>query len=153
MSRATEAAQAVTDLLNDEPAGTWGQTIVVERRYVPVLDLATIGDDLSIQVVPRADRSTGLARAGPQLHDLQIDIGIQKRLEPGTDPQKDTANPELDDLADFAEAVSDFFEPGMELTGTRAVVVESTIDPVYAPEHLVSHNVFTSIVRLGLKLV
>lgn len=153
MSRATDAAEAVKNLLNADPVVNFGQEFVAVRRYVPNLDLDSVGEELSVQVVARSDRGTALDRVGVTLHDLTVDIGIQKRLTPGTNPQSENANPEIDDLADLAERIADFFKPGTDVVADGATVVETAIDPIYAPEHLTTHSVFTSIVRLGLKFV
>jgi hypothetical protein len=153
-SKVALIAEAIKDELNGAPGGTFAFGFVAVRRYVPNLDLDSIGEALSVQVVARADNRELLNRGGDCLREIPIDIGVQRRLATGTNPQSEGANAELDAMLALVEQIADFLEPGMVVgvEAKQAVVTRTLVDPLYAPEHLMSNSVFTSIVHLTLKL-
>jgi hypothetical protein len=142
-----EIADAVVDTLND---ATLSQSFTAVRAYVPVYarqdtEGADELADLLVTVVPRSTTLAMLSRRDDDF-DYVVDIGIQQRVE--------VTNAVVDARMLLAEEVLDLFR------GKRLVLVYSddplcvaaANDPIYAPDHLDQHRVFTSVVSLTYRL-
>jgi hypothetical protein len=153
VSTSADIAESLVTELNEAAGGTFSFDFKAERRYVPAVDLRTLGTGISVLVVPRADGRELLDRGGDIIHDILIDIGIQKKLGSGIDPESADANPEIDAFVAFVEEVAGFLRPGLAATvakGTAQIRI-TTIDPLFRPDHLVEKSVLTSVVTVALK--
>jgi hypothetical protein len=154
VSAAADLAEAIKDALNGETFGMDFDAAAV-RVYLPRVELEQLGDGLSVKVVAKADDRQLLARGGSVMRDIPVDIGVQKRLTTGTDPDTEAANTQLDALVGFVEELADYLRPGTVYTvaAGRGIIVRTTIDPFYVPEHLTQYSVFTSAVAVTLRLL
>ncbi len=148
MATIIDIAGAVVAELNGPDGPTFGDPLVgldAERGYRPLFELGDL-KDLRVTVVPRAVDLATASRSTVQA-DVQIDIGIQKKL-PATDQDA-----EADALMQLAEEVADFFRTH-PLTGVPdAAWVRSANEPVYSPEHWDEFRQFTSIVTATFRVL
>lgn len=151
MSLVIDIAEGVKAVLNAAVAeDAFSLEFEAERIYIPRFDLETATEELSVQVVPRFDDRTLASRGGDVARAIPIDIGFQKKLTTGLDPSDPAANPELDALMDLVEEVADYLKPGTRIV--QRVIVRTTIDPIYIPEHLANASVFTSVITANFKI-
>ena len=136
MSLVMDIADAVAAELG---TGTFSQAIAPQRMVLPEFGLEDMAE-LRVTVVPKAVEVTGSTRAVCQ-HDVQIDIGIQKKL--GKD--LDTEVPVLCELVDEIAA---FLKRRPLSAAPHAAWVRTANDPIYAPEHLAEQRVFTSVLTV-----
>ena len=151
MSAVAEIADAVKAALNTAFAGTFTAT----RVYLPRVQLDEMGSAVSVKVVPVGDDRTLETRGGLVRRDIPISVGVQKRLDTGTDPDAETANAQIDTLMELVEDIADALKPGtaFALTGDRrAVVIRTVMEPFPLREHLDQMSVFTSAVVATLRL-
>jgi len=143
MSLVTEIADAVAAELNAAaPGSVFSQTFTAQRKIVPAYELSEL-TDLKVTVVPKAVEITGSTRAASQ-YEITVDIGIQKKLPPGSgdgDDQVETLGTLVDQIAEYLRRRP---LPGAPF----AAWVGITNDPVYAPEHLLEQRVFTSVLTV-----
>lgn len=143
MSAIVDIAEALVTELND-PAGPLAGQGVAERHYRPTFDLQEM-KDLHVSVVPRGTDMTGASRTLTQA-DVQIDIGVQKKL--ATSDQA-----EIDALMDVVEQIALYLR-GRRLAGAAwAVWVRMDNTPIYAPEHLDQLRHFTSVLTLTYRVM
>lgn len=146
MSLIIEIADAVTAELNAASPGTFTQAFTAERKVLPFYDLQELAA-LKVTVVPKAVEITGSTRSASQ-HDFAIDIGIQKKLAPGSIP--DT---EVHSLGSVVDQIAEYLRQ-RKLTAAPFAAWVSTINgPVYAPEHLLEKRVFTSVLTLTYRAI
>ncbi|MHB1158232.1 MAG: hypothetical protein ACYC26_15515 [Phycisphaerales bacterium] len=139
MSRIVEIADAVTAALN---AGPFDPALQAVRSYQPGYELEQL-KQLRVTVVPRGMEQTGATRAATQ-RDIQIDIGIQKKLT-----QANTA--EVDALLDLVQQMADYLRTVRQFGPAIWVKTENT--PIYSVEHLEQFRGFTSVLTLTLRTV
>lgn len=143
-----EVADALVAELNAEAAkpsgGVLGVQFVAERHYRPQFDLAQL-KSLRVSVVPKAISIAGMARTSNQ-HDVAVDMAVQKKVDPAS-----TA--ELDGLMLLVERIADFFRLRRLSAVPVAAWVKTENAPVYAPDHLEQHRVFTSVLTLTYRLI
>ena len=140
MSLLIEIAEAVKDRLNTT---NFGQSFVAQRKYVPVFELSEM-DSLHVTVVPKATDAELADRARLQ-QDYQIDIGIQKRIDPDkTD--------EVDPLMTLVEKIADHFA-ALRLENPRAACIHVENRPVFDPEHMQQMRQLTSVLTLTFRTV
>ena len=133
-------ADAVVTKLN---AATFTQSFTAVRKYAPIYRLKDM-DTLHVTVVPSSEDISPVNRADTE-HEYTIDVGIQKRFS-------SDANTTIDPLMDLVQEVSDEFT-GAGLAGyTSAHWVRTTVDPIFAPDHMSKVRQFTSVVRLAYKV-
>ncbi len=113
------------------------------RKYVPAADLAELGE-LQVTVVPKALAITTATRASSYF-DCQIDIGVQKKVNPD-----DAA--EIDGLVDLVEQIVDHLRLSALESMPTAAWLSIAQEPVFAPEHLDQQRVFTSVVSLTYRV-
>lgn len=130
-------ADAVRDAIN---AATLSFGFVAERLYLPIRDAKHLRN-LKVSIVPAEITATMLSRRDDDF-DYVIDVGIQRKVSNDT---------EIDELMGFAEEVVDLFR-GQRLDSTGALCVTAENAPIYSPDHLDEHRVFTSVVRLTFRL-
>jgi len=139
MSRIVDIADAVVTALN---AGPFDPALQAVRSYQPGYELEQL-KELRITVVPRGMEQTGATRAMTQ-RDVQIDIGIQKKLA-------QTNAAEVDALLDLVQQMADHIRTVRQFGPAIWVKTENT--PIYSVEHMEQLRVFTSVLTLTLRMV
>lgn len=140
--RPDELAQMVTDHL---AAQTFGQAVTVSRSYRPRIDRAAM-EGTVITVVPRAAEDTLSSRA-TVVRDIEIDVAVQARL---TAQPHDARDAEIDQLMQLVSEVGDALR-GVQQGTSGAQWKAQRNDPIYAPEHLDQHEVFTSLITVNYR--
>lgn len=143
MALLIDIADAVVCQLNDPQAG-FDPPLAAQRQYRPQYDLAEL-KSLRVTVVPHGIE---IASAGRNLvqHDVSIDLAVQKKVNAA-----DAA--ELDGLIDLVQAIGAFFRL-RRLTGCPQATWTRTVHaPVYSPEHLEQHRVFTSVLTITFRVI
>ena len=141
MSLITEIADAVTTELNTAAPGTLTQSFTAVRKVLPFYELQDLVG-LKVTVVPKAVEITGSTRSASQ-YDFAIDIGIQKKLAPGSDPDSEVVS-----LGAVVDQIAEYLRQRKLAAAPFAAWVSTINDPVYAPEHLLEKRVFTSVLTL-----
>ena len=136
MPVAIDIADAVVAELT---GGEFSQAFTPERRVLPVFELADLAA-LRVTVVPKAVEITGSTRAIGQ-YDIQVDVGVQKKL--GADLDAETA-----ELCCLVDEIADYLRQRPLAAAPYANWVRTANDPVYAPEHLFEKRTFTSVLTL-----
>ena len=139
MSLVINVADAVKVELNAAPEGTFSLAFIAERRVLPEFELKDL-TELKVTVVPKRLEITGATRAASQ-YEITIDIGVQKKLTPGSGD----VDTKVTALLTLVDQIADYLRrrPLIDLPGVTWVSIAN--DPVYAPEHLFEKRVFTSI--------
>jgi len=146
MATIIDIADAVAATLNDPGEPGFSQSFTAERKALPAFDLADLAG-LHVTVVPKGVEVTGASRSLTQ-HDVQIDVGVQKKLSAGSELEADVAA-----LCGLVEEIAAFLRR-RPLTGVPgAVWVRSANAPVYSPEHLAEKRLFTSVVTVTYRLM
>ena len=144
MSLVLGIATAVTAELNAAPEGTFDPAVQAVCSVLPVYDLTAMGD-LKVTVVPKAVQITGSTRAASQF-DVQVDIGVQKKL--GSDLDSEVAA-----LLDLVDAIAQYLRKRPLAAAPHACWVATANEPVYAPEHLAEKRLFTSVLTLTYRAI
>jgi len=126
--------------------GEFSQGFTPQRSVLPDYELADL-KDLQVTVVPRGVEITGASRALSQ-HDVQIDVGVQKKLSADTEMDAEVA-----ELLGLVEEIADFMARRPLQAMPLAAWVKTANDPVYAPEHLAEKRVFTSVLTLTYRVM
>ena len=136
MALAIDIADAVAAELD---GGSFSQEFTPERRVLPDFELADLAG-LKVTVVPKGVEIAGASRSLSQ-HDVQVDVGVQKKL--GSDLDAEVAA-----LCGLVEEIAAFLK-GRRLTGAGcAAWVRTANEPVYSPEHLAEKRLFTSVLTV-----
>lgn len=139
MALIPDIAEAVVAALNGH---TFSQPFTAQRAFRPVFDLAEM-KDLHVTVVPKGvelfTAGRGLAQS-----DVQIDIGIQKKLAAGD-------NAEIDALMGLVQEVAEFVRATGRFGDAAWIKTENT--PIYSQEHLGELRQFTSVLTLTLRVM
>jgi len=136
MALAIDIADAVVAEL---AGGAFSETITPVRRVLPEYELVDL-KDLRVTVVPASVEIEGASRAMSQ-HDVQIDIGVQKKLGKALDTQ-------VAQLCGLVDEIADFLKRRPLQATPYAVWVRSANEPVYAADHLAEQRVFTSVLTV-----
>jgi len=139
MALIADIAEAVVVALNGH---TFSQPFTAARAYRPVFDLKDL-TDLHVTVVPKGMELTTAGRGLAQ-SDLEIDIGVQKKLASGD-------NAEIDALVGLVQEIAEFVRATGRFGDATWVKTENT--PIYSQEHLGELRQFTSVLTLTLRLV
>jgi hypothetical protein len=132
-------ADEVVNTLNGHEFST---AFTAERLYVPLFDLKDLAA-LRVSVVPKGITIETLARNKSQ-YDYAIDVAIQKRIS-SHEPE------ELDPLLNLVEEIADFFRFHKLPTSGTSRNVQTSLNPIYAPDHLEQKRVFTGVVTLTFR--
>jgi len=135
----TDIAQAVTDEINTAEFSVPVQAV---RHYQPVYELSQM-QSLHVTVVPRGIVTSVLDRSR-LLHEVQIDIAVQKKFSSGSIE-------ELDPLMDLVQEIADHFHK-RQLSRTDAIWVKTENKPIYAQEHMQELRQFTSVLTISFKV-
>lgn len=136
MALIPDIAEAVVAALNGH---TFSQPFTAQRAFRPVFDLAEM-KDLHVTVVPKGVELSTAGRGLAQ-SDVQIDIGVQKKLAAGD-------NAEIDALIGLVQEVAEFVRATGRFGDAAWVKTENT--PIYSQEHLGELRQFTSVLTLTL---
>jgi len=136
MALAMDIADAVAAEL---ASGSFSQTIAPQRMVLPEFGLEDLAD-LRVTVVPKAVEVTASTRSVCQ-HDVQIDIGVQKKLGKDLDA-------EVPALCELVDEIAAFLKRRPLAAAPHAAWVRSANEPIYAPEHLAEQRVFTSVLTV-----
>jgi len=120
-------------------SGGFSQPISPQRLVLPEFDLAALAD-LRITVVPKAVEISAASRVACQ-HDVQIDIGVQKKLGKDLDA-------EVPALCELVDEIAAFLKRRPLAAAPHAAWVRTANEPIYAPEHLAEQRVFTSVLTV-----
>jgi len=149
MSLIVSVVNAIVELLNTSPVGTFGQAFTAERQYKPEYDLAQL-KTLRMTVVPKKIEIASLGRSSNQ-HDVSVDVAIQKKVA-------SASTEELDSLMMLVEQIADDLRLRRLMLGKdgregSAIWVKTENAPIYAPEHLEQKQVFTSVLTITYRVV
>jgi hypothetical protein len=139
MALIADIAEAVVTALNGH---TFSQPFTAARAYRPVFDLKDM-TDLHVTVVPKGVELTAAGRGLAQ-SDVQIDIGVQKKLAAGDNAEIDALVGLVQETAEFVRATGRFGE---------AAWVKTENAPIYSQEHLGELRQFTSVLTLTLRVM
>jgi len=139
-----DIADAVVAELASSPDGTFGQPFTPVRRVLPQFELSEL-KDLQVSVVPHAVENS-LAARGLALKEVQIDIGIQKRLGKDLDA-------EIVPLLTLVEQIDAYLRQRPLQAVQGAPWLKSTNDPIYASDHLANDRVFTSVLTVSYRVM
>ncbi len=142
MSLVTDIADAVAAEINAADPGTFGQAFTAQRKVVPAYEVAEL-TDLKVTVVPKALEISGSTRSASQ-YDITVDIGIQKKLPPGSE----ASDEQVETLGTLVDQIAEYLRRRSLGAAPFAAWVSIVNDPIYAPEHLLEKRVFTSVLTL-----
>jgi len=134
-----DIADAVVAALNNQ---TFSQPFTAERAYRAAFDLQEM-KDLHVTVVPKGQELITAGRGVAQ-SDVQIEIGVQKKLATGDDA-------ELDELMGLVQEIAEFVRTTRQFGDAAWVKTENT--PIYSQEHLGELRQFTSVLTLTLRMM
>ena len=137
MSTIAAIADAVVTALNGH---SFSQPFTAARAYLPVYDLKDMAD-LHVTVVPKGMEMSTAGRGLAQ-SDVQIDIAVQKRVDPEDNAEIDTLMGLVQEVAEFIRATGRFGD---------ASWVKTDNSPIYSPEHLGELRQFTSVLTVTLR--
>ena len=141
MNRASAASVAVTERLNSE---TWPVEFTAKRTFQVSHQRADL-DAIKVSVVPKSARREIESR-GVVKHIVQVDVGVQRAVEPDS-------LPDCDAMLDLLQKVADVFHfEALDCDGQRAVCTEVEHNPLFIDEHLDQHRVFTGVVTLSFAM-
>lgn len=138
-----QIADAVVAELNAAELHASDPGVAAARHYRPQFELAEL-KSVRVTVVPKAIEVAALSRSQNQ-HDVAIDIAIQKKLQTA-----DLA--ELDPLMDLVQALGDLLRLKRLAAFPSATWLKTENAPIYSPEHIDQHRVFTSVLTVTYRL-
>jgi len=139
----TTIADAVAAELNAAEEGAFGLAFTAQRVYLPEKDLPELVD-LSVCVVPKGIE-TAVAGRNMIQHDVSIDIGVRKKLSASASAGSDHV--ELDSLSELVEQIAGYLRL-RPLSMAPARWIGSSVNPIYAVEHLRELRQFTSVLTV-----
>jgi len=141
MSICVQIADAVAGELNN---GSFSPPFTAQRRLLPEYEIGEL-TELKATVVPKAVEISSFSRTMHNF-DVQIDIGIQKKLDGEIDDQ-------LPALMGLVEQIADYLRKRPLAGFPNAVWVSAQNVPIYARDHITDRRVFTSILTLTYRVV
>ena len=139
MAQITDIADTIVAALNGQ---MFSQPFTAARAYRAAFDLQEM-KDLHVTVVPKGLEFVTAGRGVAQ-SDVQIDIGVQKKLATGDDAEIDALMGLVQEIVEFIRATRQFGD---------AVWVKSENTPIYSQEHLGELRQFTSVLTLTLRVM
>ena len=136
MALVIDIADAVVAELRE---GTFSQSFTPLRRVSPQYDIAELAV-LRVTVVPASMEISNDSRMASR-HDVQIDVGIQKKLGRSLDA-------DIAPLCNLVDEIGEFLKRRRLSQMPQVLFLSLTNDPIYAVEHLVDNGVFTSVLRI-----
>lgn len=141
MSVITDVADSVVTELN---AASLSLSFTAKRYYMPRFDLKDM-KDLHVSVVPKGTQITKNDRIH-NIHDISIDIAIQKKFDKGD-------LPEIDPLLQLAEEIADLFRLRRLSSYPAAHWLKTEHSPIYSQEHWDELREFTSVITLTFRVL
>ena len=138
---AAVAGEVVTQL----NLGAFSQEFTATRAYRVAVDRADL-DDLRVVVTPNGATSEIVSRSHTE-QTIKIDVGVQKQVNPDSLTDGDAM------LALLGEIRDEFLGESYTVSGQIVSCDEVASDPLFMPEHLDQHRVFTGVVTLGFSTV
>lgn len=143
MSTIIDIANGVVGELNS-PTSPIAGLATAERAYSPVFDLHDM-KDLHVTVVPRGLEMSAASRSLTQ-SEVQIDIGVQEKLD-----SKEQS--EIDGLMVLVEQIADYLR-GRRLGAVPEVVwLKTENNPIFAQEHMGELRQFTSVLTATYRVM
>ena len=140
MSVLVELADAIVTSLNGD---TFSVPLSAVRGYRPAVELKDL-EALQVTVVPKALTISAATRSSSYF-DGVIDVAVQQKVD--ADKLAD-----LDALMGLVQGIADHLR-NRRLEGLPAAVCTTVEnDPVFAPEHLEQHRVFTSLLTVTYRV-
>ena len=140
-----QMTEAVVAELNAPGTSFEGQ-FAAERHYRPRFQIeAGDLDDLRVTVVPRGISIEKATRAG-DVHEVQIDVAVQKRLD-------DESPAAIDALMLMVQQIADHMRGRRLAAFDEAAWRRIENDPIYAVDHLDELRVFTSVLTLTYRVL
>jgi hypothetical protein len=123
---------------------------------VPATTLVTL-ESLAVTVYAQGEEPSVRDRTHLS-YQFEIQIGVQKRLPEGVDPESEPGNATIDAHAEVIEQIVDYLsknsEPGKpSITYGSARWIKTSIPMLADPEHLADRRVMTSLIILTLKIL
>ena len=140
MSVITDIAEAVKDELNGHD---FSMEFGAAREFLPVFDLQEM-QTLHVTVVPAGLTIQKLDRSRTQ-SNVQVDIGIQKKLSTAD-------NDEIDAMMALVEEIVDFLRFRKLAGCPEALWVSTENNPIFVREHLSEMRQFTSVLTLTYRV-
>lgn len=143
-----EIADAVVEVLNE---AVLSLPFTAKRLYVPIHEIRDL-KDLTVSVVPSSLNPRILDRAGRNMYDYFIDIGIQQLIGVGklSDEEINSACDPLMQLAE--EIISELFLIELPIAHDPPPrCIDADNMPIYDPHHIDERRVFTSLVTLNFR--
>jgi len=141
MATCIDIADALVTEIN---GGSFSQPFTAARELLPNYELAEM-TDLHVTVVPKAVEITPFSRAMHQ-HEVQIDIGIQKKIASDIES-------EVPQLMTLVEEIADYLRK-RPLAGMPQVVwFKAACEPIFSHQHLAEKRLFTGILTVTYRVV
>lgn len=128
-------------------AATLPETVTVQSVYFAKLDEpldATDENNPLVRVMP-ISREVDQSSRSSAADVIGIGIVVQKRMGVATDGQQPTSADILA-LVELAEAIANLFVPGESASG--AEWLRTVHSPLYITDHILSFNLFTSVIQV-----
>lgn len=133
-------ADAIVARLQD---GTFSLPFEVQRGYRPVLELSGL-TGVKVTVIPKSLVISAATRADG-FCDCAIDIGVQCKVNADGLAELDALMRLVEELGDHLRAA-----PLPDMPAAAWLSVEN--DPIFAPEHLDQHRIFTSVMTVTYRV-
>lgn len=135
-------AQDVLEVLTEAPAGTFPLPFAAARTYQPHVKVADLAD-ARVTVFPGPHERERVSRGAVQ-RTYTVAVLVQRRVTAET-------NEQIDPLMELCERIADFVGPGF-VGESGPAWVATELDPIYDPEHMKEHMVFTNTVLFRFTL-
>jgi hypothetical protein len=146
-ARVIDVAIAAVTLLNSGPVqATFGaQTFTAVRGYRPTYDLKAHKAGLKVTVIPAVLNESPFLRLTIN-SQVGVDVGVQNFVG---SPVAATQDANCDALMLLVEQIKQVLELGLTLPEAKVDCgwQATENDPIFFPDHLREHNVFTSVPR------
>lgn len=152
MSRFATIAEAVKDRLNDAPDGTFNEEFTAQRKYVPAVKLTDLEQDQLRVTVVAASRDQSLLDRTNNVDEIEIHVGVQRRISEDCQPDTEAGATELDGYATLAEQIADYLSVRGELASTGAKWLRTTNNPIYDTDQLMTERTFMSLISVTYKI-
>jgi len=139
MSTIADIAEALVAALNGH---TFSPPFTAVRAYRAAFDLKDM-KDLHVTVVPKGVEMSAAGRGLAQ-SDVQVDIGVLKKLSAAD-------NVEIDALMELTQEIAEFVRATRQFGNAAWVRTENL--PIYSQEHLAELRQFTSVLTLTLRVM
>jgi hypothetical protein len=134
-----ELADAVVAALQaGVAANAFGIVFEPCRAYRPRFDLDK-DHGLKVTVVPKNDAQETLTRGFVDMRTLGVDVAVQMRVS--------LSNGEIDPLMELVDKIQHYLSAPVG----KATWFSWTNEPIYWPDHIANHSVFTSVTTFNYK--